>query len=145
MLFLAKWSETYEAKLSETKLFLWFRETEAKRSETVYVSLSFASKRNFFKSEIGTPYLCPVSLSFLASRLSWISSTAWLHLSCPEPLSSDIPLVLLSLQSWIPLVPNTPFLVSLQSWIPFFLLWKSKNILTKKVIATDELRREGIF
>ena len=49
--FLAKRSETYEAKP-----FLWFRETEAKRSETVSVSLSFALKRNFFKSEIGTPY-----------------------------------------------------------------------------------------
>ena len=52
--FLAKRSETYEAKRSET-FFLWFRETEAKQSETVSVSLSFASKQNFFKSEIGTP------------------------------------------------------------------------------------------
>ena len=49
--FLAKRSETYEAKL-----FLWFRETEANRSETVSVLLSFASKRNFFNSKIGTPY-----------------------------------------------------------------------------------------
>ena len=45
--FLAKRSETYEAKRSET-FDLWFRETEAKRSETVSVSLSFASKRNIF-------------------------------------------------------------------------------------------------
>ena len=37
-----------ETKRNEAKLFLWFRETEAKRSETVSVSLSFASKRNFF-------------------------------------------------------------------------------------------------
>ena len=48
--FLAKRSETYEAKL-----FLWFRETEAKRSETVSVSLSFASKQNFFKAKLGHP------------------------------------------------------------------------------------------
>ena len=44
--FLAKRSEIYEAKRSET--FLWFRETEAKRSENVSVSLNFASKWNFF-------------------------------------------------------------------------------------------------
>ena len=61
--FLAKLSETYEAKRSIT-LFCGI----AKRSETVSVllsfaskrnfvsvSLSFASKRNFLKSEIGTP------------------------------------------------------------------------------------------
>ena len=50
-------SETTEAKcfFSETKrnetkrnFFLRFRETEAKRSETVSVSLSFASKQNIF-------------------------------------------------------------------------------------------------
>ena len=35
--------------------FFWFRETEAKRSETVSVSLSLASKQNFFKAKLGHP------------------------------------------------------------------------------------------
>ena len=49
--FLAKRSETYEEKLSETKriFFLWFRETEAKQSETV----SLRSK-TFFKAKLDT-------------------------------------------------------------------------------------------
>ena len=33
-----------------------FCEKEAKPSETVCISLSLALKRNFFRSEIGTPY-----------------------------------------------------------------------------------------
>ena len=51
--FLEKRSETCKAKLSET--FLWFREAEAKRSETVSVSLSFALKRNFCIVKLGHP------------------------------------------------------------------------------------------
>ena len=45
--FLEKRSETYEAKF-----FLWFRETEAKRSETVSVSLR---SETFFKAKLGHP------------------------------------------------------------------------------------------
>ena len=35
--------------------FLWFRETEVKRSETVSVLLSFALKQNFLKAKLGHP------------------------------------------------------------------------------------------
>ena len=51
----AKKSKRKNAKGSE-KTFYQFRETKRKGSETISVSLRFASKRKKIKSENGTPY-----------------------------------------------------------------------------------------
>ena len=69
----AKPSEKIEAKRSEKLLFL-FRKTKRKGSETVSVSLRFASKRKKYISENGTPYFKYLLLSFKFRLLLFLPS-----------------------------------------------------------------------
>ena len=73
-----KRSETFEVKQSEI-FFPEFREKEAKPSETVCVSLSFVLKQNFFRSDIGTPYLwLPVMCVGWGGRFGGFFPALWL-------------------------------------------------------------------
>ena len=92
--FLTKRSETFEAKWSK-KFFPEFCEKEAKPSETIYVSLSFAVKQTFFISEIGTPFLKP-SLLRLAALLH-IHETFHFTVGCRTTYTWNLPFY-----SWLP-------------------------------------------